>query len=130
MPLSGNDIKLLFAPLETGASSNNKKMQERDKEVAELTEDINELRKVNDEVRAARHAALNVMEDALQSKEALRKTEEKYRLKLEKEVQEYTADLQASRNQYASLVENTPDIITRWNKFLELVFANAAFSDK
>jgi hypothetical protein len=40
---------------------------------------IEELKKVNEELKLARRAALNLMEDAIASKEALRKSEEKYR---------------------------------------------------
>ena len=40
---------------------------------------ILELKKVNEELRQARRAALNLMEDAILSKEALRESEEKYR---------------------------------------------------
>ena len=94
----------------------------------ELAELIAALQKVNRELSDARRAALNVMEDAILSKEALSKSEEKYRLKLEQEVRERTAELKASQEQYASLVENTPDIITRWNKDLQLIFANSAYA--
>jgi PAS domain S-box-containing protein len=94
----------------------------------ELGELIAALQKVNRELSDARRAALNVMEDAILSKEALSKSEEKYRLKLEQEVRERTAELKASQEQYASLVENTPDIITRWNKDLQLIFANSAYA--
>ncbi len=38
-----------------------------------------ELKKVNHQLREARRAALNLMEDAIQTKEALQKSEEKYR---------------------------------------------------
>lgn len=40
---------------------------------------VDELKKTNQELREARRAALNLMEDAISSKEALRKSEEKYR---------------------------------------------------
>ena len=96
----------------------------------ELAQLIAELQSVNSEIQESRRAALNVMEDAILSKEALRKSEEKYRLELEQKVRERTAELKASQEQYASLVENTPDIITRWNKDLKLIFANSAFIDK
>lgn len=96
----------------------------------ELSERLAELQKANEQIRHSRRAALNLMEDAIASKEALRRTEETYRLRLEKEVQEQTAQLKESREQYASLVENTPDVITRWNKDLKLLFANSAFVGK
>jgi chemotaxis methyl-accepting protein methylase/signal transduction histidine kinase len=62
-----------------------------------------------------------------ESEEALRRTEEKYRKQLEQEVEIRTAELKNSQHQYSTLIENTPDIITRWNKNSELIFANAAF---
>src|SRR2546430_362107 len=42
--------------------------------------EINDLKHINEELRQARRAALNLMEDALLSKEALFKSEEKYRM--------------------------------------------------
>ncbi len=64
------------------------------------------------------------------SEEALRKSEENYRNGLQQEVEMRTAELNASKEQYSTLVENTPDVITRWNKDLQLVFANKAFKHK
>jgi PAS domain S-box-containing protein len=46
---------------------------------AQLEAYIAELKKVNGELKQARRAALNLMEDAILSKEALQKSEEKYR---------------------------------------------------
>ena len=63
------------------------------------------------------------------SEEALLRSEEKYRQQLQKEVEIRTAELQETKEQYATLVENTPDIITRWNSSLNLVFANTAFNN-
>ena len=64
------------------------------------------------------------------SEEALRQSEEKYRIQLEQEVEARTAELQDSKEQYSTLVSNTPDVITRWNKQFRLVFANTAFEQK
>lgn len=36
----------------------------------------------------------------------------------------------AAQRELATLIENTPDIITRWNRDLKLVFANAAFEER
>lgn len=65
-----------------------------------------------------------------QLQDALRLTEEKYRLQLEKEVELRTIELSDSKEQYSTLVDNTPDIITRWDRHLRLVFANKAFEKK
>ncbi|TRW23659.1 PAS domain S-box protein [Flavobacterium zepuense] len=61
------------------------------------------------------------------AEEALRSAEEKYKQELEQEVTERTSELKESRDEYLTLVENTPDVITRWNKELSLVYANTAF---
>jgi PAS domain S-box-containing protein len=87
---------------------------------------IEKLKEVNEELRNSRRAALNLMQDAILSKDALRESEEKYRNKLEQEVRDRTAELRESREQYASLVANTPDIITRWNRQFRMIFANKA----
>ncbi|MBE7171488.1 MAG: PAS domain S-box protein [Williamsia sp.] len=65
-----------------------------------------------------------------QAEEALRTAEENHRIQLEQEVEQRTKELKESRDQYLSLVENTSDVITRWNRELKLVFANAAFEGK
>ncbi len=65
-----------------------------------------------------------------QAQEDLRQAEERYRSQLETEVHKRTAELKESRDQYFTLVENTPDVITRWDKALKLVFANSAFKSK
>ncbi|GAB3939708.1 hypothetical protein GCM10028805_00520 [Spirosoma harenae] len=49
---------------------------------------------------------------------------------LEHRVQERTEDLVQRTQQLSTLVENTPDIITRWDKNLRLLFANTAFVSK
>jgi PAS domain S-box-containing protein len=65
-----------------------------------------------------------------ESEEALRQSEENYRLQLEEEVEKRTVELSESKERYLTLVENIPDVITRWNKELKLVFANTAFKRK
>ena len=65
-----------------------------------------------------------------ESEEALRQSEENYRLQLEKDVEIRTIELSESKERYLTLVENIPDVITRWNKELKLVFANTAFKRK
>lgn len=60
------------------------------------------------------------------SEEALRQSEENYRTQLQQEVKIRTAELEESKEQFATLIENTPDVITRWNRDLKLVFANTA----
>ncbi|QPH38595.1 CheR family methyltransferase [Pedobacter endophyticus] len=62
--------------------------------------------------------------------EELRLSEENYRIELEKEVEIRTRELKESKEQYSTLIGNTPDVITRWDKNLKLVFANAAFERK
>jgi PAS domain S-box-containing protein len=64
-----------------------------------------------------------------QTEQALRDSEVNYRKQLENKVELRTLELQRSKHQYSSLVENTPDVLTRWNTNLELIFANAAFSN-
>ncbi|KAF2514864.1 PAS domain S-box protein [Flavobacterium foetidum] len=65
-----------------------------------------------------------------QAEEALRAAEDNYRQQLEQQVEERTAQLKESRDHYLNLVENTPDIITRWDKDLKLIFANSALEKK
>jgi PAS domain S-box-containing protein len=69
---------------------------------------------------------VKIMRDLTERKEA----EERYAIRLEQEVGDRTTTLKESREQFASLVENTPDYITRWNKDLKLIFANTAFKTK
>jgi PAS domain S-box-containing protein len=69
---------------------------------------------------------VKIMRDLTERKEA----EERYGIRLEQEVGDRTTKLKESREQFASLVENTPDYITRWDKDLKLIFANTAFKMK
>ncbi len=64
------------------------------------------------------------------AEEALHNAEEGYRVQLEHEVETRTAELEKSKEQFTSLIENTPDVITRWDKNLNLVYANGAFEAK
>src|SRR5690606_35811381 len=65
-----------------------------------------------------------------QLQDAMRQSEEEYRLQLETEVNLRTAELSASKEQYSTLVGNSPDVITRWDRDFKLVFANKAFERK
>ncbi len=65
-----------------------------------------------------------------QMEKSLRDSEENYRIKLEHDVADRTAELKLSRDQYFSLSENTPDTITRWNKDFQLIYANSAFASR
>jgi PAS domain S-box-containing protein len=69
---------------------------------------------------------VKIMRDLTKSKEE----DEQYRMRMKKEVSDRTAALKQSREQYASLVENLPDAITKWDKNLKLIFANGAFEQK
>jgi len=60
----------------------------------------------------------------------IRQTEQKYLLELEQKVEQRTKELKESRDEYQTLVENTPDMITRWDKGMRLLYANAAFEAK
>lgn len=64
------------------------------------------------------------------AEKALRTAGDNYRIQLEQQVQQRTLELKESRDQYLTLVENTPDVITRWDKNLKLIFANSAFENK
>ena len=75
--------KFLFSPLNLDGGSYVQTQKRHDghdgQTNAEQAVSIEELKKVNEELRQARRAALNLMEDAILSKEALQKSEEKYR---------------------------------------------------
>jgi PAS domain S-box-containing protein len=75
---------------------------------SELASHIEELKNVAEELRQARRAALNLMEDAILSKEALRQSEEKYRSKLEKEVEERTAEVKATKEILQATLDSSP----------------------
>jgi PAS domain S-box-containing protein len=49
---------------------------------------------------------------------------------LDRRVQERTRELEENRDLLKSMFENTPDVITRWDTDLRLVFANSAFVEK
>ena len=72
-----------------------------------------------------------IMRDLTQQRslqQALQESEQKYRTQLEKSVAERTIALDKIKEQYLTLVENTPDVITRWDSGLKLLFANTAFT--
>ncbi len=71
---SDNDKKSLSSIAKAATSKNGNGIK-----IEELTVQLTELQKSNTEIREGRRAALNLMEDAILSKEALRKSEEKYR---------------------------------------------------
>lgn len=64
------------------------------------------------------------------AEQALRQAEDLYRIKLEHQVEQRTAELREAFEQFRTLVNNTPDVITRWDKNLHLIYANAAFEVK
>lgn len=70
------------------------------------------------------------VDERKKTEEKLAATESTFKSQLKQEVEERTLELSESRLQYVSLVENTPDVITRWDKNLKLIFANSAFAGK
>lgn len=78
---------------------------------AELVQRLTELQQAYEDIRNARRAALNLMEDALLSKEALQKSEEKYRTKLEQDVRDRTAELNESKELLQATIDSSLDII-------------------
>jgi PAS domain S-box-containing protein len=64
------------------------------------------------------------------AEQALRLAEDRYRTKLEQQVEQRTAELRESFEHFRTLVNNTPDVITRWDKDLHLIYANVAFEKK
>ena len=64
------------------------------------------------------------------AEQALRQAEDSYRATLEHQVKQRTAELQDAFDQFRTLVDNTPDVITRWDKHLRLIYANVAFEAK
>ncbi|MBV9963030.1 MAG: PAS domain S-box protein [Parafilimonas sp.] len=94
MPNQLNDKKTLF-PNSTNGNGNT---------MHQLTEQVSELQKANEEIRAARRAALNLMEDAILSKEALERSEAQLAREL--------ADSQQLQNVSSSLIEaNNVDLL-------------------
>jgi PAS domain S-box-containing protein len=80
----------------------------------ELAERIAELQKANEEIQASRRAALNIMEDAIQSRDALLKSEERLRITMESVVD------------YAIITMNTERTIEQWNTGAERIFGYTA----
>lgn len=72
---------------------------------------------------------LEITQYKLEEKKS-RAIQENYHDRFKAEVAARTAELDESREQFISLVENTPDVITRWDKNLKLIYANKAFEDK
>ena len=70
MPESAKNKKLFFLPADTGAGNNPPTLQHQGHINADVAAHIEELKKVNEELKQARRAALNLIEDALLSKEA------------------------------------------------------------
>lgn len=64
------------------------------------------------------------------AEQALRQAEDQYRARLEHQVEQRTGELREAFEQFRTLVNNTPDVITRWDKNLHLIYANAAFESK
>jgi PAS domain S-box-containing protein len=80
----GNYKRFLFSPLDAGSGSYESVQKKGNGRISsEHAANIEELKKVNEELRKARRAALNLMEDAILSKNALAKSEEKYRMLFE-----------------------------------------------
>lgn len=79
MPQTGHH-RFLFSPLPSGGDNGSSAQRQTEGRTnAEQVIYIEELQTLNEELRQARRAALNLMEDAILSKEALHKSEEKYR---------------------------------------------------
>jgi len=74
--MPGLTYKKIFSIINEGSGIHVQTKTQHDKD---LTDHFENLKKVNEELRLARRAALNLMEDAILSKEALAKSEEKYR---------------------------------------------------
>src|SRR5690242_3708193 len=81
---------------------------------AELTELIAELQKANKEIRNARRAALNVMEDAILAEKALRESEERLRITMESAID------------FAIISTNENGIVEAWNGGAEHMFEYTA----
>ncbi|MCH5718756.1 hypothetical protein [Niabella hibiscisoli] len=108
------NLKFIASPLKTMRMMENK--PERNKRDAALGGfNLEELQKSNKEFKEARLAALNLMEDAILSEQALRLTEERYR---------FLFDNIDQGVQICELVRNEASIATD----LELVHVNTAWS--
>jgi signal transduction histidine kinase/PAS domain-containing protein len=89
---------------------------------------IEELQRVNEELLQARRAALNLMEDTILSKEAFQRSEERYRLKLEQEVQDRTTEILDLKDEIAR--KATDRYLTLFNNMeqgfciIEVIFDN------
>src|SRR5689334_15988234 len=82
---------------------------------SELFEKVAALQKANEEIRKARKAALNLMEDAILSKNALAKSEEQLRmlnLSLEQQVAQRTKELKEQSLFISRVTETVPDMIS------------------
>jgi PAS domain S-box-containing protein len=114
MPESAKNKKLFFLPAGIGAGNNSPTWQHQGQINADVAAHIEELKKVNEELKQARRAALNLIEDALLSKEALRESEERLRITTESAID------------YAIITMNTDRIIEGWSRGAELTFQYTA----
>jgi len=105
------DHHIKYSPFESGASANYEHSRVNGRNSADLATYIEELKKANEEIRASRRAALNVMEDAILSREALRQSEEKYRTRLERDVLDRTAELKANKELLQATMNSSMDMI-------------------
>lgn len=133
-PLSDITHKLEYHELQRDAETVLEKLNIIEKEVSTANGDVYLMRLTpyrtdEDRINGIIISFINVTERK-QTEEALRSVEDKYRLQLEDQVQQRTAELKQSHDQYLTLVQNTPDLITRWDKNLKLIFANSAFENK
>lgn len=96
-----NHTRFCLFPLERGAGFVKSQSNLNGESNAEQAANIEELQKVNEELKQARRAALNLMEDALLSKEALQRSE----AQLAKEL----ADSQQLQQVSSSLIEADND---------------------
>jgi len=96
------------------SSKNSVFKKSKDDYGAELFEKLAALQKANEEIRRARKAALNLMEDAILSKDALAKSEEQLRilnLSLEQQVAKRTKELSEQALFISRVTETVPDMI-------------------
>jgi PAS domain-containing protein len=113
MPESAKNKKLFFLPAGTAVGNNPSTLQHKGQINADAAAHIEELKKVNEELKQARRAALNLIEDALLSKEALRESEERLRITMESAID------------YAIITMDTERII-EGSKGAELIFQYTA----